>query len=147
MHMRDLPIGTVTFVFTDIEGSTRLLHEFGETYTDVLAEHRRMVREAFSRHGGVEVDTQGDAFFFAFARASDAVAAAAEAQASLAGGRVPVRMGLHTGEPVLSELGYVGVDVHRAARIAAAGHGGQVLLSPRRVTWWRRRCAISATTG
>ena len=124
-----LPSGTVTFLFTDIEGSTRLLHELGDGYADALAEHRRVLREAFARHGGVEVDTQGDAFFVAFARASDAVAAAADGQAALEGGPLRVRMGLHTGEPIVTEEGYVGLDVHRAARIAAAGHGGQVLVS------------------
>jgi len=127
--MRDLPGGTVTFLFTDIEGSTRLLHEHGERYAELLGEHRRVLREAFSQHGGVEVDTQGDAFFVAFARASDAVAAASDGQAALWGGPISVRMGLHTGEPVRTDEGYVGIDVHRAARIAAAGHGGQVLLS------------------
>jgi predicted ATPase/class 3 adenylate cyclase len=127
--VRELPIGTVTLLFTDIEGSTRLLHELGERYAEVLAEHRRVLRDAFSRQGGVEVDTQGDAFFVAFARASDAVAAAGEAQKALAGGPVRVRIGVHTGEPVVTEEGYVGTDVHRAARIMGAGHGGQVLLS------------------
>src|ERR687891_1932041 len=127
--MRELPSGTVTFLFTDIEGSTRLLHELGERYADVLAKHRSVLREAFSRHGGVEVDTQGDAFFIAFARAADAVVAAGEAQDALAGGPVRVRIGVHTGEPVVTEEGYVGADVHRAARIMGAGHGGQVLLS------------------
>jgi len=127
--VRELPSGTVTLLFTDIEGSTRLLHELGERYADVLAEHRRVLREAFSRHGGVEVDTQGDAFFVAFARASDAVAAAGEAQDELADGPVRVRIGVHTGEPVVTKEGYVGVDVHRAARIMGAGHGGQILLS------------------
>ena len=125
----ELPTGTVTFLFTDIEGSTRLLEELGDGYAEVLAEHRRALRDAWQRHEGVEVDTQGDAFFVAFARASDAVAAAAEAQLALAGGPVRVRMGLHTGEPLRADEGYVGFDVHRAARIAAAGHGGQVLLS------------------
>jgi len=124
-----LPSGTVTFLFTDIEGSTRLLHELGDAYAAALAEHRRVLREAFARHGGVEVDTQGDAFFVAFARASDAVAAARDAQAELGRGPVRVRMGLHTGEPTVTPEGYVGMDVHRAARVAAAGHGGQVLLS------------------
>src|SRR5213079_3007721 len=126
---RHLPSGTVTFLFTDIEGSTRLLHELGDAYADALAEHRRVLRAAFARHGGVEVDTQGDAFFVAFARASNALAAAQEAQAGLDGGAVRVRMGVHTGEPLVTEEGYVGIDVHRAARIAAAGHGGQVLVS------------------
>jgi predicted ATPase len=125
----ELPTGTVTFLFTDIEGSTRLLRELGDGYAEVLAEHRRALREACRLHEGVEVDTQGDAFFVAFARASDATAAAAEAQHALAAGPVRVRMGLHTGEPLRSDEGYVGFDVHRAARIAAAGHGGQVLLS------------------
>jgi predicted ATPase len=127
--MRALPAGTVTFLFTDIEGSTRLLSELGERYADVLAEHRQLLRDAFARHGGVEVDTQGDAFFVAFARASDAVAAASDADAALAAGPVRVRMGIHTGEPMLTEEGYVGIDVHRAARVCAAGHGGQVLLT------------------
>ena len=125
----ELPSGTVTFLFTDIEGSTKLLHELGDRYGEVLAEHRRVIREAVQRHNGVEVDTQGDAFFVAFARASDAVAGAQEAQVALQGGPVRVRMGLHTGEPIRSEEDYVGVDVHRGARIAAAGHGGQVLVS------------------
>jgi len=127
--VRELPTGTVTLLFTDVEGSTRLLQELGERYADVLAEHRRIVRDVFSRHDGVEVDTQGDAFFFAFARASDAVSAAADAQAALVDGPVRVRMGIHTGEPIVTEEGYVGVDVHRAARIMSAGHGGQILLS------------------
>jgi predicted ATPase/class 3 adenylate cyclase len=127
--MRDLPSGTVTFLFTDIEGSTRLLHELGGAYAEVLVEHRRLLREAFSRHGGVEVDTQGDAFFVAFARAGDALAAAREAQSALAAGPVRVRIGIHTGEPQVEAEGYVGIDVHRAARICAAGHGGQVLVS------------------
>ena len=125
----ELPTGTVTFLFTDIEGSTRLLREIGDDYADVLAEHHRVLRDAWRRHEGVEVDTQGDAFFVAFGRASDAVAAAADAQRALADGPVRVRMGLHTGEPLRADEGYVGFDVHRAARIAAAGHGGQVLLS------------------
>jgi len=126
--MRELPTGTVTFLFTDIEGSTRLLHELGDAYAGALAEHRRLLRDAFAAHGGVEVDTQGDAFFVAFARASDALAAASRAQQAL-DGPVKVRMGLHTGEPLVTAEGYVGIDVHRAARIAAAGHGGQVLVS------------------
>jgi predicted ATPase/class 3 adenylate cyclase len=127
--MRELPSGTVTFLFTDIEGSTRLLHELGDGYADALAEHRRLLRVAFERHGGVEVDTQGDAFFVAFARAGDAVEAAREAQRALEGGPIRVRMGVHTGEPQVTDEGYVGIDVHRAARIASAGHGGQVLVS------------------
>ena len=127
---RELPTGTVTFLFTDIEGSTRLLHELGsEGYADALAGHRRALRDAFARHRGVEVDTQGDAFFVAFSTAPDALAAASEAQEALAAGPIRVRMGLHTGTPNVTEEGYVGPDVHRAARIAAAGHGGQILLS------------------
>ena len=125
--MRDLPRGTVTFLFTDIEGSTRLLDELGaEAYGEALAEHRRVLREAFERHDGVEVDTQGDAFFVAFPTAPGALEAAREAQQQLG---LPVRMGLHTGTPLLTGEGYVGSDVHRAARIAAAGHGRQVLVS------------------
>src|SRR5437763_15763653 len=127
--MREPPVGTVTFLFTDIEGSTRLLHELGDAYADALADHRRVLREAFARHGGVEVDTQGDAFFVVFARAKDALAAAAEGQRALDGGPICVRIGLHTGEPLVTDEGYVGLDVHRAARIAAAGHGGQILVS------------------
>ena len=127
--MRALPSGTVTFLFTDIEGSTRLLHELGPAYVDALGEHRRELREAFAAHDGVEVDTQGDAFFIAFARATDALAAAAAGQERLASGPIRVRMGVHTGEPTVTDEGYVGLDVHRAARIAAVGHGGQVLVS------------------
>ena len=133
--MATLPAGTVTFVFSDIEGSTALMKRLGERYTELIAEHRRIVRETFQRHGGVEIDTQGDAFFFAFARARDAVAAAAEAQREHAerdwpdGEDVRVRMGLHTGEPAVGEEGYLGVDVVRAARLSATGRGGQVLLS------------------
>jgi predicted ATPase/class 3 adenylate cyclase len=125
----DLLTGTITLLLTDIEGSTRLLHQLGDRYADVLAEHRRVLRNAFSRHGGVEVDTQGDAFFVAFARARDAVGAALDAQAGLGDGPVRVRIGIHTGEPLVTEEGYVGVDVHQAARIMGAAHGGQVLLS------------------
>ena len=128
--MPDLPSGTVTFLFTDVEGSTTLLHELGaETYAEALIEHRRVIREACARHDGIEVDTQGDAFFFAFPTAPGAIAAAGEMTAALASGRVQVRVGLHTGTPLLTDEGYVGGDVHRAARIAAAGHGGQVLIS------------------
>ncbi len=127
--MPELPSGTVTLLFTDIEGSTRLLHEQGGGYAEVLAEHRRALRQAFARHGGVEVDTQGDAFFVAFASARAALRATDEGQRALAGGPVRVRMGLHTGEPMVTDEGYVGLDVHRGARIAAAGHGGQVVMS------------------
>lgn len=126
----DLPTGTVTFVFTDIEGSTRLLHDLGaDRYADALAEHRRVVRAACAVHGGVEIDTQGDAFFFAFPTAPGALMAAAAVLQALASGPIRVRIGVHTGTPQVGEEGYVGVDVHRAARIAAAGHGGQVLVS------------------
>jgi predicted ATPase/class 3 adenylate cyclase len=127
--MQALPQGTVTFVFTDIEGSTRLLRELGEGYIRALADHRRVLRDAFSARGGIEVDTQGDGTFFVFPGAADAVAAAAAAQAGLASGPIRVRMGLHTGDAVLTDEGYVGMDVHRAARIAAAAHGGQVVVS------------------
>jgi predicted ATPase/class 3 adenylate cyclase len=128
--MQSLPSGTVTFLFTDVEGSTKLLHDLGaEGYSRVLAEHRRVLREAFGANQGVEVDTQGDAFFVAFPTAPGAVAAAAQALEGLASGPIRVRMGIHTGTPHLGEGGYVGVDVHRAARIAACGHGGQVLVS------------------
>jgi predicted ATPase/class 3 adenylate cyclase len=127
---RDLPSGTVTFLFTDIEGSTKLLHELGAgDYAQALAEHRRILRETFRSHGGVEVDTQGDAFFVAFPTASGALAAAQTARDALAQGPIRVRMGIHTGTPHLTEEGYVGHDVHKGARIAASGHGGQVLLS------------------
>ena len=130
MSARGLPSGTVTFLFTDIEGSTRLLHEHGAAYADLLAEHRRLLRDAFASHEGVEVDTQGDAFFVAFSRAADAVSAAADARSALErGSPIRVRIGLHTGEPIVTDEGYVGLDVHRAARIAAAAHGGQIVLS------------------
>jgi predicted ATPase/class 3 adenylate cyclase len=126
----DLPAGRVTFLFTDVEGSTRLLHELGEqAYAEVLTEHRRALREAFGRHGGVEVDTQGDAFFFAFASPEGALEAARDGGLALASGPIKVRVGIHTGSAVLTAEGYVGADVHRAARIAAAGSGGQVLVS------------------
>ena len=126
----DLPSGTVTFLFTDVEGSTRLLHSLGaEAYAGALAEHRRVIRDACSAESGVEVDTQGDAFFFAFPTAPGALAAASTFTEALASGPIDVRVGLHTGTPLFTEEGYVGEDVHRAARIAAAGHGGQVLVS------------------
>ena len=122
-----LPSGTVTFLFTDIEGSTKLLHELGpQRYAEALDRHRQVVREACRRHEGVEVDTQGDAFFVAFPTAPGALEAAREAQEALA---IPVRMGIHTGTPLLTDEGYVGTDVHKAARIAAAGHGRQILVS------------------
>ncbi|HEX6762419.1 MAG TPA: adenylate/guanylate cyclase domain-containing protein [Gaiellaceae bacterium] len=134
--MPQLPGGTVTFAFTDIEGSTRLLQDLGDAaYATISADHRRIVRGAFAEHGGMEIDTQGDAFFYSFVRARDAVAAAVEAQRALRahawpeGREVRVRMGLHTGEPQVGDEGYLGIDVVRAARIAAAGHGGQILAS------------------
>jgi predicted ATPase len=127
---RDLPFGTVTFLFTDVEGSTKLLHDLGAAaYAEALAEHRALLRQAFSAHEGVEVDTQGDAFFVAFQTAADAAAAAREALAALASGPIRVRVGIQTGTAHLTEGRYVGEDVHKGARIAAAGHGGQVLLS------------------
>jgi predicted ATPase/class 3 adenylate cyclase len=125
----ELPTGTVTFLFTDIEGSTRLLDELGGGYAEVLAEHNRVVRAAIAEHDGVEVDTAGDSFFVAFERAPDAVAAALAAQEALAGTGLRVRMGIHSGESTVTDGGYVGMDVHRAARVMAAGHGGQILLT------------------
>jgi predicted ATPase/class 3 adenylate cyclase len=127
----ELPTGTVTFVFTDVEGSTSLLNELGaEAYAHALADHRAVIREACVRNGGVEVDTQGDAFFFAFPTSPGALHAASEFTDQLpVNGPIRVRVGVHTGTPLLGEEGYVGHDVHRAARIAAAGSGGQVLVS------------------
>jgi YVTN family beta-propeller protein len=133
--MQDLPRGTVTFLFTDIEGSTRLLRENRPSYGEILGGHAQILRTAFETHGGWEVDTQGDSFFAAFRTARDAVEAAVAAQQALATHSWPgdaepkVRMGMHTGEPVVSGDRYVGLAVHRAARICAAAHGGQVLLS------------------
>jgi class 3 adenylate cyclase len=130
-----LPGGTVTFLFTDIEGSTRLLQELGDDYGQVVADHRRLLRDVFGAAGGSEVDTQGDAFFYSFPRARDAVRGAVQGQRALAahawpgGAEVRVRMGVHTGEPTIGDEGYVGMDVVRAARICSAGHGGQILLS------------------
>ena len=127
----ELPAGTVTFLFTDIEGSTRLLHALGPSpYAEALAEHRRVLRAAFETHDGVEVDTQGDAFFVAFPTASGAAAAALAGHESLASGPVSVRVGLHTGVPSVAGDGYVGIDVHRGARVAALAHGGQTVVSP-----------------
>jgi class 3 adenylate cyclase len=131
----NLPGGTVTFLFTDIEGSTRLLQELGDGYGQVVADHRRLLRDVFATAGGHEVDTQGDAFFYSFPRAKDAVRGAVEGQRALGshswpgGAQVRVRMGLHTGEPTVGDEGYVGMDVVRAARICSAGHGGQILVS------------------
>jgi predicted ATPase/class 3 adenylate cyclase len=124
------PSGTVTLVFTDIEGSTALLDELGaEAYREALADHRRALREAFAAHSGYEVDDAGDGLFYAFASASEAVTAVAQAMASLADGPVRIRVGVNTGEPLLDPPKYVGPDVHKAARIMSAAHGGQVLLS------------------
>jgi predicted ATPase/class 3 adenylate cyclase len=133
--MSGLPSGTVTFLFTDIEGSTRLLRRLGDGYAEVLGRHDRLIRAACAGHAGREVNTQGDAFFVAFARARDAVAAAVQMQRAIAaepwpeGAGVRVRMGLHTGEPVMAAANYVGLAIHRAARICALGHGGQILVS------------------
>src|SRR6478672_98719 len=133
--MLTLPTGTVTFLFTDIEGSTQLLNRLGDRYADLLAEHQIIVRTVIAKYNGHEVGTEGDAFFIAFARAADAIAAAGAAQKELFEHQWPlnntllVRMGLHTGEPVCSGNNYSGLDVHRTARISDAAHGGQVLLS------------------
>ena len=133
--MRNLPMGTITLLFTDIEGSTQLLQRLGDEYADVLTKCRHLLRTAFYQWNGREVDTQGDAFFIVFTRAADAISAALIAQRALAdhpwpqGVTVRIRMGLHTGEPELSSDGYIGLDVHLAARIMNAGYGGQVLLS------------------
>ena len=133
---RDLPTGTVTFLFSDIEGSTRLLKQLGrERYGTLLSQHNQLLREAFAEHGGIEIDRQGDAFFFVFRSAGTAIAAAAAAQRALAAaawpedGTVKVRIGLHTGEASVSGDGYVGFAVHQAARIGDIGHGGQILVS------------------
>jgi len=131
----DLPSGTITLLFTDIEGSTSLAEKAGDRWPGLLGEHNRILREAFSAHGGIELGSEGDAFFVAFTAAGPAAAAAAEAQRALAShawaddGVIRVRMGLHTGEPTPTADGYVGLDMHRAARVTAAAHGGQVLLS------------------
>jgi class 3 adenylate cyclase len=133
--MSELPTGTVTLLFTDIEGSTRLLQELGDGYVRLLEDHHRLLRQAFAETDGHEVDTQGDAFFVAYRRAKDAVAGAVAAQRTLAshawpkGADVRVRMGIHTGEPTVGADRYVGLGVHKAARICSAAHGGQILLS------------------
>jgi len=134
--MPNLPSGTVTFVFSDIEGSTSLLKRLGdERYAQMLGTHRRIMRETFAAHHGQEIDTQGDAFFYSFPRARDAVAAAVEVQRAHEHEAWPedvsvrLRLGLHTGEPAVGDEGYTGLDVVRASRIAAVGRGGQVLLS------------------
>ncbi|HWH24901.1 MAG TPA: adenylate/guanylate cyclase domain-containing protein, partial [Candidatus Limnocylindria bacterium] len=128
-------VGTLTLVFTDIEGSTALLRRLGDGYADLLAAHHRIVREVFGAHGGSERDSAGDGFYYSFPSARAALAGAVEAQHRLFAQRWPdgvevrVRMSLHTGEPVSAQVGLVGMDIHRAARICAAGHGGQVLVS------------------
>ena len=133
--MTELPSGAVTFLFSDIEGSTRLVKALRERYVQVLAEHRRLVRAAIVGQAGHEIDTQGDAFFVAFASAKQAVLCALEVQRALAGHEWPasasvrVRMGIHTGHATPVEGAYTGLAVHRAARICAAARGGQVLLS------------------
>ena len=126
-----LPTGTLTLLFSDIEGSTRLLRELGDGYPPLLAEHQRRLRAAAAAHGGVEVNTQGDAFFFVFAGSAEACAAAVGMHAALDDLPVRVRVGVHTGEPERVGDDYAGIDVHRAARICAAGHGGQTLISER----------------
>jgi YVTN family beta-propeller protein len=133
--MADMPSGAVTFLFTDIEGSTRLVKQLRDRYGAVLADHQRLLRAAFVAHGGYEVDTQGDSFFVAFSSAREALLASVEGQLALrshswpAGVDIKVRMGLHTGQAVASGGRYTGLAVHRAARIGAAGHGGQILVS------------------
>jgi class 3 adenylate cyclase len=133
--MTDLPAGTVTFLFSDIESSTRHVRELGDDWGKALAAHNRILRESFTAAGGREVDRQGDAFFAVFPTARSALAAAAAAQRELAAHEWPgdadvrVRMGVHTGEPSVGGEGYLGVDVVRAARICSAAHGGQVLVS------------------
>ena len=133
--MADLPSGAVTFLFTDIEGSTRLVRALRSRYAEALAEHQRLIRVAFAHHGGHELDTQGDAFFYAFGSAHEGVLAAVEAQRALSGypwpdeAEVKVRMGIHTGQAAPVNGRYTGLAVHRAARICSAGHGGQILVS------------------
>src|SRR5262245_42654045 len=124
------PVGEITLVFTDIEGSTKLLEQLGTSgYRDALAEHRRVVRDAFARYGGYEVDYEGDAFFYAFSSASGAVSAVSEAMEGLRRGPIAIRVGIHTGRPDPDPPKYVGMDVHTAARIMSSGHGGQVVVS------------------
>jgi class 3 adenylate cyclase len=130
-----LPSGTVTLLFTDIEGSTRLLEELGDIYASLITDHHRLVDAAAASHGGSRVDAAGDGLFYSFATTRGALAAALEAQRALtahdwpSGADVRVRMGVHVGEPMSAVTGYVGIDVHRAARICSAGHGGQILCS------------------
>ena len=143
---RDLPTGTVTFLFTDIEGSTRLLRELGpDRYAEALAEHRRVLRDSFAAEGGVEVDTQGDAFFVAFPTAAGAIAAAASGQQALATGPITVRMGLHTGTPTVTAEGYVGNrrPPWRAGRRARPRRAGDPLRCDRGARRGSSRCAIS----
>jgi len=153
--MAELPTGAVTFLFTDIEGSTRLVKQLRGRYDEVLAEHQRLLRAAFAAHGGYEVDTQGDSFFVAFSSARDALLAAVEGQLALLshpwtdGVQVKVRMGLHTGQARASEGRYTGLAVHRAARIGAAGHGGQISSRRQRRPCSRTRrktCTSSSAT-
>src|SRR5262245_9847756 len=133
--MVDMPTGTVSLLFTDIEGSTRMLQRLPDRYPDLLAAHHQLLRAAFEARNGYEVQSEGDSFFVTFSRAADALAAAVAAQRAIAGyswpddGLVRVRMALHTGEPAPFGARYVGLDIHRVARLCAAGHGGQVLLS------------------
>jgi class 3 adenylate cyclase len=129
--MEDLPSGTVTLLFTDVEGSTLLVQALGAAYQDALAEHRQILRDAVASHAGREVDCRADELLACFPRASDGLAAAIAAQLALTslGSQLRVRMGLHTGEPELIGDAYIGIDVNRAARICSAGHGGQILVS------------------
>ena len=131
--MSSLPTGTVTFLFADVEGSTRLAHDLGAEWQTVLADIRKLLRQAVSGSSGNEVDSRGDELFAVFGTADDAIAAACDAQRLLGGHHWPapvrVRIGVHTGTAALGEDGYVGVDVHRAFRIASAGHGGQIIAS------------------
>ena len=130
-----LPIGTVTFLFTDIEGSTQLAQKFGADYAGLLADHFSIIRAEISTSDGVEVNTTGDGLFAAFPSASDALKAASAIQHRMYttdwpdGGDVSVRIGVHTGDATVTDGDYVGVEVHKAARIMSAGHGGQVLAS------------------
>lgn len=133
--MAELPTGTVTFMFSDIEGSTRMVQKLGERWPDVLTQHCLILRSAITGNGGIELDTEGDSFFAVFSTADAAVRAAIEGQRALVAhswpedGRVRVRMGIHTGHALLGGANYIGLDVHRAARIADSAHGGQVVLS------------------
>ena len=155
MSTRVLPTGTITFLFSDIEGSTRLVTEAGPAvFRDLLEKHNALLRTAFAAHAGTERGTQGDSFLVMFPDAREAAAAAVEAQRAItehawpATAPVRVRMGLHTGLGILGGDDYVGLDVNRAARIANAAHGGQVLLSdPRRARSWRARSRLASRSG